>query len=189
VRAGVDSIEHGLFLTADDISLLGRRGGAWVPTIGNVLDVAAGLRPGSTGARMLGSGLENVARNLPLAHEAGVVVLAGTDLGLPHGEIATEAKLLHANGLSNRAAVSAASDSAYRYLKIPALEAGASADLVLFKDNPFGNVGVLRQPLAGMRAGRIIFDPIHLFGSARFTSSDRNASEPPGALPPEARQT
>ena len=34
VAAGIDSIEHGLFLTADDLTALGRRGGAWVPTVG-----------------------------------------------------------------------------------------------------------------------------------------------------------
>ena len=39
VAAGVDSIEHGPFLTAEDIAALAARGGAWVPTIVNMLDV------------------------------------------------------------------------------------------------------------------------------------------------------
>ncbi|MDX1449868.1 MAG: amidohydrolase family protein, partial [Acidimicrobiia bacterium] len=33
VRAGIDSIEHGLYLTDADVRALGARGGIWVPTV------------------------------------------------------------------------------------------------------------------------------------------------------------
>jgi imidazolonepropionase-like amidohydrolase len=164
VRAGVDSIEHGLFLTADDIALLGGRGGAWVPTIGNVRDVRKLLGWGSSGARVLGEGLENVGQTLALAAEAGVAVLAGTDLGLGHGEVAREAALLKDYGLSDRAAVAAASGSAYRYLGIPFLTPGASADVVLFEGDPNGDVTRLQRPAAAMRAGKVVFDHVGAFG-------------------------
>ena len=164
VRAGVDSIEHGLYLTADDIALLGNRGGAWVPTIGNVRDVRKMLGWGSTGARILGEGLENVGQNLALAVEAGVAVVAGTDLGLGHGEVAREAVLLKHYGLSDRAAVAAASDSAYRYLGVPFLAPGASADVVLFEGDPNRDVTNLQRPAAAMRAGRVVFDHAGAFG-------------------------
>ena len=164
VRAGVDSIEHGLYLTADDLGLLGDRGGAWVPTIGNVLKVMAMLGQGSTGARVLGEGLENVARTLPLAEEAGVAVLTGTDLGLAHGEVAEEAALLRSNGLTNAAAVNAATHAAYRYLGISYLAPGASADLVLFAEDPATDVAVLGHPAAAMRAGQVVFDRVNAFG-------------------------
>jgi imidazolonepropionase-like amidohydrolase len=164
VRSGVDSIEHGLYLGADDIALLGQRGGAWVPTIGNVREVINMLGPGSSGARVLGAGLENVARTLPLAVEAGVAVLAGTDLGIAHGDIAKEAVLLKAYGLSDRAAVAAASSSAYDYLGVPYLTAGSSADVVLFSRDPNGDVAELGRPVSAMRAGRVIFDQVNAFG-------------------------
>ncbi len=164
VRAGVDSIEHGLYLNADDIEVLGSRGGAWVPTIGNVRDVTRMLGSGSNGARILGEGLENVARMLPLALEAGVAILAGTDLGLAHGDVAGEAALLKSYGLSDRAAVAAASHSAYLYLGIPYLSAGASADVVLFDHDPNNDVTRLQSPAAAMRAGRVIFDNAGAFG-------------------------
>ncbi len=165
VRAGVDSIEHGLYLIAEDIAILGSRGGAWVPTIGNVRDVRKMLGWGSSGARILGEGLENVGRLLALAVEAGVAVLAGTDLGLGHGEVAREAVLLKSYGLSDRAAVAAASDSAYRYLGIPCLAPGASADVVLFDGDPNRDVTNLQRPVAAMRAGRVVFDHAGAFGS------------------------
>jgi imidazolonepropionase-like amidohydrolase len=164
VRAGCDSIEHGLYLTADDISLLGLRGGAWVPTIGNVRDVRKMLGWGSSGARVLGEGLDNVGQNLALATEAGVAVLAGTDLGLGHGEVAREAVLLKSYGLSDRAAVAAASETAYRYLGIPFLTPGASADVVLFEGDPNRDVTELQRPVAAMRAGQVVFDHAGAFG-------------------------
>ena len=163
VRSGVDSIEHGLYLGAEDIALLGQRGGAWVPTIGNVLEVIKMLGPGSSGGQILGAGLENVARMLPLAAEAGVSVLAGTDLGIAHGAVATEAALLKAYGLSDRAAVAAASRSAYDYLGVPYLTTGASADMVLFSRDPNTDVAELQSPVAALRAGRIIFDRVGAF--------------------------
>jgi len=164
VRAGVDSIEHGLYLTAGDVALLGERGGAWVPTIANVRDVQKMLGAGSSGARVLGEGLENVGRTLAVAAEAGVAILAGTDLGLGHGQVAREAVLLKSYGLSDPAAVAAASDSAYRYLGIPFLTPGASADVVLFDGDPNRDVAMLQRPVAAMRAGQVVFDHVGAFG-------------------------
>ena len=167
VRAGVDSIEHGLYLTAADVALHGQRNGAWVPTIGNVREVMATLGPGSSGARILGEGLENVARILPLGIEAGISVLAGTDLGLAHGEVAREAAFLTSYGLTDGEAVAATTHAAYRYLGIPYLSPGASADVVLFNGDPDADVTLLQRPVAAMRAGRIIFDHVGAFDPNR----------------------
>lgn len=158
VRAGVDSIEHGLYLTPDDVEMLGARKGAWVPTIGNTLDVIERLGPGSSGARILGRGLENVTGLLSQAVEAGVSVLAGTDLGLKHGQVAKEAGLLHKYGLSGAAAVDAAGPAAYRYVGRGQLEPGSSADLLLLDGDPTSDITELMRPVAGMRAGRVVFD-------------------------------
>lgn len=162
VRAGVDSIEHGLYLTTADLEELGRRGGAWVPTIANAEDIVAGFGPGSTAARVLGDGLENLRGLLPLAAEAGVTVLAGTDLGLQHGEVATEVLRLNQYGLDGLAAVDAAGPAAYRYLALSPFSVGATADLLLFERDPVTDLAVLATPAAGMRAGRIVFDGIGL---------------------------
>lgn len=163
VRAGVDSIEHGLFLSEDDLEVLGPRRGAWVPTVVNVESVAGSMTAGSTGARILGKGLDNVRRLLPRAEELGVTVLCGTDLGLPHGAVSAEAGRLHQFGLSGEATVEAVGPAAYRYSGRRFLEVGAEADLVLFDEPPSGDVKVLGRPTAGMRAGRICFDRSGVF--------------------------
>lgn len=157
VRAGVDSIEHGLFLTAEDLEILGARSGAWVPTVVAMEYVVGLLGESSSGGRMLLAGLENTASLLPLAIECGVAVLAGTDLAIPHGEVAREAVRLTDYGLSNRQAISSASTAAYEYLSEPTgFVAGRPADAVLFEVNPIKDLDVLLRPHIVMRAGRVV---------------------------------
>ncbi|HJU81417.1 MAG TPA: amidohydrolase family protein [Acidimicrobiia bacterium] len=163
VRAGCDSIEHGLYLTENDLERLGARGGAWVPTVCNTEDVMSGFASGSTAARVLGAGLENVRRLLPLASEFGVAVLTGTDLGLPHGRVSLEAVRLWEYGLGARESVEAAGPNAYGYLGLAALEVGASADLLLFETDPTEDVDVLTRPVAAIRCGEVVFDHPRVF--------------------------
>jgi imidazolonepropionase-like amidohydrolase len=160
VRAGVDSIEHGLYLNEGDLEALGTRGGAWVPTVVNTEDVMASLAPDSSGVRILGTGLENVRRLLPQAADMGVHVLCGTDLGLAHGQVAVEAVRLTEYGLSAAAAVAAAGPNAYAYLGKSPLRAGSAADILLFERNPLEDPCSLSHPVAGMRAGQVVFDRI-----------------------------
>jgi imidazolonepropionase-like amidohydrolase len=157
VAAGVDSIEHGPFLTADDLRLLAARGGAWVPTVVNMLDVLAFLGAESSGGRLFVEGLARMRENLPLAEELGVTVLAGTDMAVPHGEVATEAMRLREYGLSDRAATDAASVAAYRYIGRPdGLQPGDPADVVFFADDPHEDVGTLGRPMLVIRNGKVI---------------------------------
>lgn len=163
VRAGVDSIEHGLFLTERDLEMLTARVGAWVPTVVNTEVVMSTLVPGSSGVRILGEGLDNVARLLPLAAEMKTHVFCGTDLGLAHGQVAQEAIRLAGLGLSPAATVAAAGPSAYRYLGRTPLSVGSAADILLFERNPLDDPRVLLDPVAGMRCGRVVFDPRKAF--------------------------
>jgi imidazolonepropionase-like amidohydrolase len=163
VRAGVDSIEHGLYLTETDLEALGRRRGAWVPTVVNTEDVMASLVPGSSGVRILGTGLENVRRLLPQAADMGVHVLCGTDLGLAHGQVAVEAVRLTEYGLSPAAAVAAAGPNAHAYLGKSFLRAGSAADLLLFERNLLDDPCSLSHPVAGMRCGEVVFDRSGVF--------------------------
>jgi imidazolonepropionase-like amidohydrolase len=157
VAAGVDSIEHGPFLSAEDLRVLGARGGAWVPTVVNMLDVLDFLGPDSSGGRLFVDGLARMRENLPLAEELGVTVLAGTDMAVPHGEVALEAMRLREYGLSNRAAADAASVAAYRYVGRPdGLQAGDPADVVFFEADPHDDVETLQRPKLVIRNGKVI---------------------------------
>ncbi len=157
VAAGVDSIEHGPFLTEEDLRLLAARGGAWVPTIGNQKHWVDALGPESSGGRLFATGLEQMVSNLPLAEEIGLTVLAGSDLAIPHGQIATEARLLRDHGLSDRAATIATSTAAFDYVgRTEWLRPGSTADAVFFPGNPYDDVTTLDRPELIIHRGRVI---------------------------------
>ncbi len=157
VAAGVDSIEHGPFLTEHDLKGLASRGGAWVPTIVNMLLLRDTLGADSSGGKMFAKGLEQMRENLPIAERLGVTVLAGTDLAVPNGEVASEALLLHEYGLSNASATRATSTSAYEYVGRAAQPTiGEEADVVFFRGNPFESVATLADPALIIRRGKIV---------------------------------
>lgn len=158
VRAGVDSIEHGLFLTADDVAVLGTRGGAWVPTLVNMQAVIDQIGPDSSGGRLLTEGLEGVRSLLPAAIRAGVAVLAGSDLAFTHGRIGLEVTRLIEFGLSPADALEAASSRAYEYAGVAAgFSPGLPADLVAFESDPREDPAALLQPRLTMRSGTVVY--------------------------------
>lgn len=159
VRAGVDSIEHGLFLTISDIETLGARRGMWVPTLVAMEDVRDRLRAGSSGQRLLARGLENVASLLRSAVNAGVHVLGGTDIVLAHGAVALEAPKLVEYGLSPEQATWAVTGAGYVALGIANLEPGCAADVTLFAEHPHVDVSELQRPVGILRRGGWLVAP------------------------------
>lgn len=157
VSAGVHSIEHGLFLTSDDLGVLGARGGMWVPTILRMEAVVAQLGEESSGGRLLVEGLENVRRLMPEAAEAGVHLLAGTDVTVGAHDVALEAVKMVEYGLSTDAALNAVSLSGHLATgRDGRFGVGTSANAVLFEANPLDDIRVLSHPVAVIRHGRLL---------------------------------
>lgn len=155
VRAGVDSVEHGLFLTAADLDSLADRHGAWVPTVLRMEAIGAMLGAESSGGRLIKEGLENVASLLAAAPD-GLAVLAGTDLATPPGAVGEEVVALVKCGLAPPRAVEAASGMARRFLgRGCGFEPGTSADAVFYDADPYQDPTVLSRPAVVMRAGRL----------------------------------
>lgn len=159
VAAGADSIEHGTFLTMDDLEALAARGGAWVPTVSGVESIIDFLGIESSGGRLLAAGLDNLRRLIPEAERLGVTVLTGTDLSLPHGRVAVEANKLVEYGMSAVGALTAASTAAYDYAGIPrGFAPGMPANAVFFAADPREVPETLRTPELVLRAGRVVVD-------------------------------
>lgn len=159
VAAGVDSIEHGLFLTADDLTALGARGGAWVPTVSAMEGIRDMLGAESSGGTLFARGLDNVRNLLAGAPEVGVAVLAGTDIEVPHGGVASEAVKLAGYGLASTDVVHAVTTAAYDYLGSDhRFEPGGHADVLFFDADPRDDVTVLERPVFGLRHGRPVVD-------------------------------
>jgi imidazolonepropionase-like amidohydrolase len=157
IGAGIDCIEHGTGLTDDLIAEMARRGTALVPTLINIdtfpgiADSAVRYPVYAAHMRELHAGSRDVVRR---AVEAGVPVYAGTDAGggIAHGRIADEVIALHEAGHPD--AIGAASWAARRWLGRPALEPGARADLVVYRDDPRADPRTLLDPQLVMLRGR-----------------------------------
>ena len=157
VRAGVHSIEHGLFLTEADVITLGARGGTWVPTVLRMEAVIQQLGVDSSGGRLIREGIENVGSLLKTAVEAGVFVLAGTDLAVGTREVAAEAVRLWELGMSPALVVDAVSSAGLRATGRPgAFEIGSPANVVLYPDDPVSDPRVLAHPQHVIRLGRLL---------------------------------
>jgi imidazolonepropionase-like amidohydrolase len=160
IEAGVDSVEHGLFLSAVDLDVLAARDGAWVPTILGAEAIIEMLGVDSTGGRLLTSGIQNVCDLLPEAERLGVTVLTGTDLAVPHGKVAHEAIRLHELGLSKPAALHAVTTGAYHYLGVDhGFAPGMPANAVFVRDDPREDLETLLEPLGIIRAGSVVRQP------------------------------
>jgi imidazolonepropionase-like amidohydrolase len=157
IDAGIDCIEHGCGLTDDLIAEMARRGTALVPTLINIdtfpgiADSARRFPAYAAHMRALHAGARGVVAR---AAEAGVPVYAGTDAGggIRHGRIADEVAALHAAGVPD--ALGAASWRARAWLGRPAVEVGAPADLVVYRDDPRTDPDLLRHPELVLLRGR-----------------------------------
>ena len=160
VRAGVDSVEHGSFATANTFALMKAHGTYLVPTLSvyEVFYVAARdhpelLTPGTAPKELANDLLPR--RNLPLAVKSGVKIAYGTDLG--QGDHTMEFSLLIANGMTPLQALHAATRDAADLLgasdQVGSVQPGRFADLVATSANPLEDPTQLTHVSFVMKGG------------------------------------
>jgi imidazolonepropionase-like amidohydrolase len=151
ITAGIDCLEHGTGITDDTIALMLEYGTALVPTLINtenfpgIADAAARYPTYAAHMRDL---YASCRERMAAAWESGIAIYAGTDAGgmIAHGRIADEVDALKTIGMSPTDALGAACWDARRWLDRPALEHGASADLVCYTEDPRGGADVVSNP-------------------------------------------
>jgi imidazolonepropionase-like amidohydrolase len=162
IEAGVDSIEHGSFLTEDTLKLMKAKGVYLVPTRMTVLWVlkeADTYPPKIAGkARAAAAAHGNMFKT---ALRVGVPIALGTDAGVyPHGLNAEEFGDMADLGMSPAAALLAGTRSAARLLGVDAdvgtLEAGKIADIVAVPGNVISNIRSTEHPVLVMHLGKIV---------------------------------
>lgn len=161
IGAGVDSIEHGFFMRADQAQAMADKGIAWTSTFAPVhfqwaCPEVAGWSPRTVEniARILGNHAENLVR----AEDAGVTLLCGSDAGshgVRHGEgLIEELQWLRDAGLSVEVVLRAATGAARAHFGEPArLTVGSQFDAVLLDASPFELFDALRAPVTVFRHG------------------------------------
>lgn len=161
VDAGIDGIEHGTGLDEATIEAMAERHVALVPTLYNIgtfpeIAAAADGKFPTYAAHMRALHARRF-ETIGKALDAGVPIYAGTDAGstLPHGLLPDELELMAQVG-GPEFALGAASWRAREWLGAEGLTEGASADLVVFAEDPRRNLRVVREPLAIVLRGRIV---------------------------------
>jgi imidazolonepropionase-like amidohydrolase len=145
VRAGIRSIDHGIYLDDEGIELMKSRGTWFVPTLvapQGVIDAAdAGVPLPPVVVDKARAVIEVHRAAFRHAVEAGVRIAMGTDSGVtPHGRNLRELRLMVDGGMTPAAALEATTRSAAQLLgvdgELGTIEEGKLADLVVVTGDP-----------------------------------------------------
>jgi imidazolonepropionase-like amidohydrolase len=169
LRAGVHSIEHGIYIDDEVIELFLEKGAYLVPTLLAPLAVLeAGEKGGMPdyGVRKAREVVEIHSESISRAHKAGVKIAMGTDAGvMPHGTNLRELGLMVNIGMSPMESIVATTKTAAECLgwqdKVGTLETGKLADVVIARTNPLTDIRSLEstQNIAVvMKDGKVVKD-------------------------------
>ena len=164
VLGGVDSIEHGTFMSDKTIALMKQHRTWYVPTISAGTYVAEkaktpGYYPEIVRPKALAVGPQ-IQQTFARAWKAGVRIAFGTDAAVyPHGGNAHEFVLMVEAGMPPAAALQSATVGAAELLdqsgSVGQLSAGFFADVVAVPGNPIEGIAVMETPSFVMKNGRV----------------------------------
>ena len=150
VKAGVDSIEHGMYLEDDIIEMMLKKGTYLTPTLvvlSRIVEAGekGGIPPESAAKAKDHS--ESHVKSFQNAYKAGIKICMGTDAGSPdnyHGDNAYELYLMVKYGMKEMDALVACTKRAAEALrmqdKMGTLEKGKWADLLVLDGNPLEDI-------------------------------------------------
>ena len=167
VAAGVDTIEHGTYMSDEVMALMKRNGTWYVPTIhaGRFVADKAKIdgyfpevvRPK---AERIGALIQDTAAR---AYRNGVKIAFGTDMGVgPHGDNAREFVYMVEAGIPAAVALQSATVRAAEVLGVDdqgVIEAGKRADIVAMPGNPVEDINAVLAVDFVMKDGTIHASP------------------------------
>lgn len=167
LAAGVDTIEHGIYLTESLIEIMLKHKAALVPTLTpmrRILMAAPGTGIPAYAVEKMRRVSEKWLQSFREAAQAGVPIVAGTDAGTPgnpHGSVAVEVKFLVEAGFSCADALRSATTTAASVIglgdKVGSIRPGLWADLIFIKGNPLEDIGALDRLCGVMKAGSFVW--------------------------------
>ncbi len=166
ILAGVDSIEHGSFLSDETLALMKERGTYLVPTL--LAGEWVGGRLEKLPPEIAAKGKAALAARTRMFKSAlsfGVKIGFGTDSGVsPHGLNAQEFKLMASLGMAPLAAIKSATSVDAELLgiaqKTGSLEPGKFADIVAMPGNPAEDITVTERVILVIKEGKIVKSPV-----------------------------
>jgi len=165
VKAGVDSIEHGTFLTEATLRKMKKKGVYLVPTLfaGEWVGEKADNYPPPVAVKARAAAAQMQA-TFAAAVKIGVPIAFGTDAGVePHGRNAREFSLMVKNGMTPVQALLAATRNAADLLGVAdetgSLAPGKAADVIAVAGNPLADIAATEHVVFVMKAGKIYRKP------------------------------
>jgi imidazolonepropionase-like amidohydrolase len=162
VIGGVDSIEHGTFMDAEDMKLMVEHGTWYVPTIiaGDFVARQAkvpGYYPPQVAAKAAAIG-PLIQATAGRAYKAHVKIAFGTDAAVyPHGQNAHEFELMVGAGMPPMFTIQAATISAAQLLRhdkeLGTVAPGKIADVVAVPGNPIDDISLMKRVSFVMKDG------------------------------------
>jgi imidazolonepropionase-like amidohydrolase len=162
VLAGVDSIEHGSFLSLDTLRLMKEKGTYLIPTLMAPDSIMPNLAkfPPEIAAKAVAANAA-LSKMFAEALKLGVKVGFGTDSGVSrHGDNAREFQLMVKYGMTPIAALKAATSVDAELLglakSIGSLEPGKLADIVAVPGDPIADIAVTGHVVFVMKEGAMV---------------------------------
>lgn len=155
LEAGVDSIEHGIYIDADQIAFMKAHGTYLVPTLSPCEKIdryGKGIVPDYVYRK--NAGVKQIFyQNMRVALNSGINYAVGTDAGTPFNGFTTgttdEIVLMTEMGLTPYQALLGATRNAAQLLQIAdrygTLEVGKVADFVVLTQNPLADIHAVQQ--------------------------------------------
>jgi len=164
VEAGVHSIEHGTFMTADVMKLMKRKGTWYVPTIIAGKWVAEkseieGFFPDLVRPKAAAIG-PKIQGTFARAYKAGVKIAFGTDTGVSaHGDNALEFGYMEEAGMPALETIQSATIRGAELMGLEhtlgTLEAGKLADIIAVPGDPSVDIGLMMKVNFVMKNGEV----------------------------------
>ncbi len=157
IKAGVRTIDHGIYLDEEAVKMMKENNVILVPTLSIAYQIVTkGKEVGIVewGIRKATEAFEHHLRSVKMAYEAGVKIAVGTDFGGPPlfkmGTNAMELELLVEKiGFKPMDAIVSATKIAAEACgledKIGTIQPGKKADIIVVKGNPLEDIRVLRK--------------------------------------------
>jgi imidazolonepropionase-like amidohydrolase len=159
VAAGVDSVEHGAYISDEDLKTMLAHGIYYVPTL--YIFIYADQIHAAEGFQGWHGGTAIHAETFRRAHQAGVKIAFGTDVGGFEWTInpAKEFSYMVQYGMTPAEAIRAATVTASELLRMPdqigTVEAGKLADIVAVPSDPLADISALEHVNFVMKDGMV----------------------------------
>jgi imidazolonepropionase-like amidohydrolase len=155
IKAGVDSLDHGIELDDETVEMMREKGTFLIPTLMAPYNIAKHGTESGIPEYAVKKDLEVIqthVNSFKKAYDAGVKIAMGTDTGTPfskHGGNAKELELMVNYGMSPMGAIIATTRTASEAIglndKIGTLEKGKLADILVIDGDPLADITILQK--------------------------------------------